>query len=120
MNNISRKKKHFLTHKKAKIRIDHLWPRYLLIILLSFSLSFLLAYKLYQGGKITGFLLRIAELESINSEIDQSMREKVLQIQMESKSYDKLSQELKVVRQENTELKEDVLFYEKIVGKRPK
>ena len=70
--------------------------------------------------KITGFLLRIAELESINSEIDQSMREKVLQIQMESKSYDKLSQELKVVRQENTELKEDVLFYEKIVGKRPK
>tara|TARA_B110000003_G_scaffold186915_1_gene185781 strand:- start:13375 stop:13737 length:363 start_codon:yes stop_codon:yes gene_type:complete len=120
MNNISRKKKHFLTHKKAKIRIDHLWPRYLLIILLSFSLSFLLSYKLYQGGKITGFLLRIAELESINSEIDQSMREKVLQIQMESKSYDKLSQELKVVRQENTELKEDVLFYEKIVGKRPK
>ena len=82
MNNISRKKKHFLTHKKAKIRIDHLWPRYLLIILLSFSLSFLLSYKLYEGGKITGFLLRIAELESINSEIDQSMREKVLQIQI--------------------------------------
>lgn len=120
MNNISRKRKHSLTHKKAKISIDHLWPRYLVIILLSFSLSFLFTYKIYDGGKITGFLLRITELETINSEINQNMREKVLQAQMESKSYDKLSQELNVVRQKNTELKEDILFYEKIVGKRPK
>ena len=120
MNNISRKRKQSLTHKKAKIRIDHLWPRYLLIILFTFSLSFLFSYKIYNGGKITGFLLRIAELENINSEIDRSRREKVLQIQMESKSYDKLTQELNIVRQKNIELKEDNLFYEKIVGKRPK
>ena len=120
MNNISRKRKQSLTHKKAKIRIDHLWPRYLLIILFTFSLSFLFSYKIYNGGKITGFLLRIAELENINSEIDRSRREKVLQIQIESKSYDKLVQELKVANRQNIELKEDILFYEKIVGKRPK
>jgi len=35
-------------------------------------------------------------------------------------SYDKLAQEVKAVKQENTGLKEDNLFYEKIVGKRPK
>ena len=120
MNNISRKRKHSLTHRKAKVRIDRLWPKYLLIILLTFSLSFLFSYKIYDGGKITGFLLRIAELENINSEIDKSMREKVLQIQMESKSYDKLTQELDIAKQKNIELKEDILFYEKIVGKRPK
>ena len=60
------------------------------------------------------------KLENINSEIDKSMREKVLQIQMESKSYDKLTQELDIAKQKNIELKEDILFYEKIVGKRPK
>jgi len=74
----------------------------------------------YDGGQMTGFLLKIVELEGINKKYDKNILEKSLEIQMKSISYDKISQELKVVKQQNTELKEDILFYEKIVGKRPK
>jgi len=120
MNKLSRKRSHSLTRKKARIRIDRLWPQYLIAILLTISLCFGVFYKVYDGGKITGFLLKIAELESINKEYDKNMLETSLEIQMRLISYDKLAQELKVVKLQNTELKEDVMFYEKIVGKRPR
>tara|TARA_B110000967_G_C18859133_1_gene548904 strand:+ start:550 stop:912 length:363 start_codon:yes stop_codon:yes gene_type:complete len=120
MNNIPRKRSNSLTRKKAKVRMDYLWPKYLLVFLLTITLSIIFFYKVYDGGQITGFLLRIVELESINKEYDKNILEKSLEIQMRSISYDKLAQELVVVKQQNIELKEDVLFFEKIVGKRPK
>ena len=33
---------------------------------------------------------------------------------------DKLSEDIRAIKEENNELKEDILFYEKIVGKRKK
>jgi len=118
MSNISRKRNNSLTRKKARIRIDRLWPQYLAVILLTITVCLILFYKVCDGGKITGFLLKIAELESINKEYDKNLLESSLEIKMRSISYDKLAKELKVVKQQNTELKENVLFYEKIVGKR--
>jgi len=120
MNNISKKRNNSLTRKKARIRIDRLWPNYLSIVLLSIFLSFIFFYKVYEGGQITGFLLKIAELEGINKKHKKNMLKTGLEIQIRSISYDKLAKELRVAKEQNTELKADVLFYEKIVGKRPK
>jgi hypothetical protein len=120
MSNISKKRNNSLTRKKVKIRIDRVWPNYLTIVLLSILITSTFFYKVYDGGQLTGFLLKIAELESINIEQNKNILETSLEIQMRSISYDKLAQELKVIKEQNTELKADVLFYEKIVGKRPK
>jgi hypothetical protein len=120
MSNLSKKRKHSLTGKKARIRTERIWPQQLSIILLTIFLCFVFFYKVYDAGKITRFLLKIAELESINKEYEKSLLETRLEIQMGLISYDKLAQEVKAVKQENTGLKEDNLFYEKIVGKRPK
>jgi hypothetical protein len=120
MKHISKKRNYLLTTKKARIRIDHLWPKYLAVMLLTILFSVVFFYRVYDGGQMTGFLLKIVELEGINKKYDKNILEKSLEIQMKSISYDKISQELKVVKQQNTELKEDILFYEKIVGKRPK
>ena len=120
MSNISRKRNNSLTRKKARIRIDRLWPQYLAVILLTITVCLILFYKVCDGGKITGFLLKIAELESVNKEYDKNRLETSLEIQMALISYDKLAEELKATKEQNIQLKEDVMFYEKIVGKRPR
>jgi hypothetical protein len=120
MNKMSRKRSHSLTRKKARIRLDRLWPQYLIVIFLTLFLCSVFFYKVYDGGQITGFLLKIAELESVNKEYDKNRLETSLEIQMALISYDKLAEELKATKEQNIQLKEDVMFYEKIVGKRPR
>ena len=120
MQNISRRRKQSLTLKKAKVNIGQSWPKYLLTTLLTVAFCTVFFYRLYDGGEITGFLLNISELETKNQELEKVIFENNLEIQMRTISYDKLAEEIKVIKEESTALKEDVMFYEKIVGRRQK
>ena len=120
MQNISRRKKQSLTRKKAKIEIGQSWPRYLITILFTGILCAVLFYKIFDGGNVIGFLSRISELESLKQGLDKVILEKNLATKIRDISYDKLAEELKATKEENIKLKEDVMFYESIVGKRQK
>ena len=55
---------------------------------------------------------------SINRLQEKELLELKLELQMSQISYEKNVSALREVKEKNTELKESVLFYEKIVGKR--
>ena len=75
-------------------------------------------YYLFDGGKSIKFILTIDELTEFNRLQEKELLELNLELQMSQISYAKISTALKEAKKESTELKESVLFYEKIVGKR--
>jgi len=84
----------------------------------SLIIGFGSAFYLFDGGKSIDFLIKIDELSKYNSVHEKELLERKLELQMSQISYEKITTSLKEVKEENTKLKESVLFYEKIVGKR--
>jgi hypothetical protein len=118
MQNISKKRKYKLTGNPARIKTGSGWPGYLITALLFLIIGFGSTYYFFDGGKSINFLLKIDELGHYNSIQEKELLELKLELQMSQISYEKIATSLKDVKEENTELKESVLFYEKIVGKR--
>ena len=115
-----KKRKNLITHKTHKIKSGSLWPRYLLLTLMFFSLGFYSAYKFFDAGNVSQTLLENAKLELQINQNESKIADLEVQVQMSNEVNNKLSEDIKVIQEENNELKEDVLFYEKIVGKRKK
>ena len=115
-----KKRKNLITHKTHKIKSGSLWPRYLLLTLMFFSLGFYSAYKFFDAGNVSQTLLENAKLELLINQNESKIADLEVQVQMSNEVNNKLSEDIKVIQEENNELKEDVLFYEKIVGKRKK
>ncbi len=118
MKNQSKKRNYKLTGNTARIKTGSVWPSYLLIAMLFSSIGFGFTYYYFHGGKSIKFLLTIDELKGLNSTIEKKLLELRLELKMSQISYEKISTNLKESKEENTELKESILFYEKIVGKR--
>ena len=115
-----KKRKNLITHKTHKVKSGSLWPRYLLLTLMFFSLGFYSAYKFFDAGNVSETLLEMAKLEIQINENESQIAELELKVQMNKEVNDKLSEDIRAIQLENNELKEDILFYEKIVGKRKK
>lgn len=115
-----KKRKNLITHKTHKVKSGSLWPRYLLLTLMFFSLGFYSAYKFFDAGNVSETLLEMAKLEIQINENESQIAELELKVQMNKEVNDKLSKDIRAIQLENNELKEDILFYEKIVGKRKK
>ena len=62
----------------------------------------------------------MAKLEIQINENESQIAELELKVQMNKEVNDKISEDMRAIKLENNELKEDILFYEKIVGKRKK
>jgi len=62
----------------------------------------------------------MAKLEIQINENESQIAELELKVKMNKEVNDKLSEDMRAIQLENNELKEDILFYEKIVGKRKK
>jgi hypothetical protein len=77
-----------------------------------------MSYYYVDGGKSINFLLKIDELQQYNAKQEKELLELKLELQMSQISYEKISKGLKEAKEENTNLKESILFYEKVVGKR--
>ena len=81
-------------------------------------IGFACTYYYVDGGKSINFLLKIDELQQYNVKQEKELLELKLELQMSQISYEKISKGLKEAKEENTNLKESILFYEKVVGKR--
>jgi len=118
MKNISKKRNYRLTGNTARINTGSVWPSYIVIAMIFVSVGFGIAYHYFNGGKSISFLLKIDELEQFSKQQEKEALALKLELQMSQISYEKIAKSLKEAKEENTELKESVLFYEKIVGKR--
>jgi hypothetical protein len=87
---------------------------------IALSIGFGFGYRLFDGGEATSFLMEIVELDSRNKKLEKDLVNKDLDMKVRTITYDKIADELAATKKENNELKEEILFYEKIVGKRKK
>ena len=118
MINKSKKRNYKLTRNTARIKTGSIWPGYLLIAVLFLFSGAGFTYYFFDGGKSIKFLLTIDELKQLNSLQEKELLALKLEFQMSQISYGKLATTLKESKEKNTTLKESILFYEKIVGKR--
>ena len=118
MQKISKKRNYKLTRNTARISTGSVWPNYLLAGIFFISIGFACTYYYVDGGKSIKFLLKINALEQYNTKQEKELLQLKLELQMSQISYEQISKGLKEVKEENTSLKESVLFYEKVVGKR--
>ena len=72
------------------------------------------------GGKNVKIYARLINLQNINYEQNNENLKIKLEIDKNDISIQKLSDQNKELNEENNKLKEDVLFYEKMLGKRRK
>ena len=117
---ISKKRKQRITKSKARIKLGSSWLAYVGITLIALSIGFGFGYRLFDGGGATSFLMEIVELDSRNKKLEKDLVNKDLDMKVRTITYDKIADELAATKKENNELKEEILFYEKIVGKRKK
>jgi uncharacterized protein (UPF0335 family) len=113
-------RKKSIVNKKYKLTTGSHWPKYLLISILFFVTGVGLSYHFLNAGRLTEFILRIAELEKELRGLEQEYAEINAELKISNLAKDKLLQDLTAAKEENNILQEDVLFYEKIVGKRKK
>jgi len=118
MQNISKKRNYKLTRNTARIRTGSLWPGYIVSGMVFVFMGFACTYYFFDGGKSINYLLKIDELKQYNAQQEKELLELKLELQMSQISYEKISKGLKDAKEENTKLKESILFYEKVVGKR--
>ena len=118
LNKIQRKRRIKLAKGKPNIKVGSFWIRNIFIVLIIFSFSIFFAYKVFNGDEAVNYLLKINNLRNNNSAMQDELDTVNLKYQMLEVAISKKDEELKKLKEENNELQEEVLFYEKIVGKR--
>jgi len=107
-----------VTRRRMRVKMGATWHTYLVIAGLSFIGGVALTYWELNGGSVIGFISKIESLEADNQSIQGQLLQQKIELQLKSISGDKVSGDITKLQQENNKLKEDVLFYEKIVGKK--
>jgi hypothetical protein len=90
----------------------------MIIAALSFIGGAWFTYYELKGGSVIGFISKIEALESENQSMQGQLLQQKIELQLKSISGDKVSGDITKLQEENAKLKEDILFYEKIVGKK--
>ena len=112
-------RKHFaVTRRSMSVRSNRSWHTYLVIAGLAFMSGATFAYWELNGGSVIGFISKIQALEEENKSIQGKLLQQKIELQLKSISSDKVSGDITKLQEENNKLKEDILFYEKIVGKK--
>ena len=112
------KKNNRLLRKKVRVQTGAIWPIYMILALVFFSLGAGIAYKVLEGGRATEFFLKIRQLNEAKKIAEQELQKTRLELEFAKISLENISNNNKVLKDKNNKLQEDVLFYEKIVGKR--
>lgn len=107
-----------VTRRRMRIKTGASWHTYLMIVVFSFIGGAGLTYWELNGGSVIGFISKIEALESENQSIQGQLLQQKIEIQLKSISGDKVSGDISKLQEENNKLKEDILFYEKILGKK--
>jgi len=107
-----------ITRRKMRIKASASWHTYLIIAALSFIGGAGWTYYELNGGTLIGFISKIQALEAENQSIQGQLLHQKIELQLKSISGDKVSEDITKLQAENAKLKEDILFYENIVGKK--
>jgi uncharacterized membrane protein YjgN (DUF898 family) len=107
-----------ITRRRMRIKTGASWHTYLMIAVLSFIGGAGVAYWELNGGSVIGFISKIQALEAENQSIQGQLLQQKIELQLKSISGDKVSGDITKLQEENAKLKEDILFYEKIAGKK--
>jgi len=102
-----------VTRRRMRIKTGASWHTYLMIAALSFIGGVGLTYWELNGGSVIGFISKIEALEAENQSIQGQLLQQKIEIQLKP-----ISGDISKLQEENNKLKEDILFYEKIVGKK--
>jgi hypothetical protein len=110
-------RRHFgLTAKQVAVRSQRPWYFQWVVAALFIVAGYMLAYWQFTGGENLAEKLKQAVLEN------QGLQTKIIQVerqlQIEQASQVNLNKELNLVQDENIKLKEDLLFYKNMVGKK--
>ena len=107
-----------VTRRRMRIKAGAAWHTYLIIAALSFIGGAGFTYWELNGGSVIGFISKIQALEAENQSIQGQLLQQKIELQLKSISGDKVSGDITKLQEENAKLKEEILFYEKIVGKK--
>tara|TARA_B100000768_G_scaffold179649_1_gene197798 strand:+ start:901 stop:1257 length:357 start_codon:yes stop_codon:yes gene_type:complete len=113
-------REHYLVRKKPRIQTRENWPNYVFFSALFLVVGFGITYYLLDGGKYGKIYAQLIDLQNINYEQNNENLKIKLEIDKNNISMQKLFEQNKELNEENNKLKESVLFYEKIIGKRRK
>ena len=113
-------KAHYLVRKKLHIQTRANWPNYIFFSALFLIIGVSTTYYLFDGGKYVKIYAQLIDLQNVNYEQNNENLKIKLEIDKNDISMQKLSEQNKVLKEENNKLKEDVIFYEKMLGKRKK
>jgi len=110
-------RRHFgLTAKQVAVRSQRPWYFQWVVVVLLIALGYAVAYWRFTGGDNLTVKLNQAILE--NQVFQTKIIQVEQQIKIEQASQKNLNEELKLVHDENIKLKEDLLFYKKMLGKK--
>lgn len=112
------KKNNRLLRKSIKVQTGSLWPYFIGIAVIFFFSGSGTVYYLFNGGKVSSFFIKIYELEELNRAQEIDFIALKLKLETLRIAFDTASEDNQALQEKNSKLKEDILFYEKIVGKR--
>ena len=111
---------HYLVRKKPRIQTKANWPNYVFFSAFFLIVGFSSSFYLLDGGKYAKIYAQLMDLQNLNYEQKNEILKIELEIDKNDISMQKLSEQNKELNEENNKLKEDVLFYEKMIGKKRK
>ena len=118
------KRKRSIVRKKVQIRTDKVWIKYILIALIFLLFGSGSTYYLTDGGRSIRFFLESARLENelkrTKAELSGANQKLQSELEIKNITHEKIINELNTVKTENNDLKENIMFYEKILGKKGK
>ncbi len=110
-------RRHFgLTAKQVAVRSQRPWYFQWLVAILFVLAGYVLAYWQFAEGESLSDQLKQSVLE--NQHFQTQIIQLEQRVKIEQAAQKNLNEELKVVHDENIKLKEDVLFYKKMVNKK--
>jgi len=111
---------HYLARGKPRIQTRANWPNYVFISAFFLIAGLSITYYLLDGGKYAKIYAQLIDSKNLNYDQKNENLKIKLEIDKNDISMQKLSDQNKELNEENNKLKEDVLFYEKMLGKRRK
>jgi cell division protein FtsB len=118
LNKIQRKRRIKLVQGKPNIKVGSMWFKTMLFGFLIFLITVFFSYKVFDGSNSFQYLLKINEQNDAILGYKDKIHKLNLELQLNEVAMSKKDDELKKLKEENNDLQEEILFYEKIVGKR--
>jgi len=118
LKKIQRKKRIKLAQGKPNIKVGSFWIKNVIYIFVAFVFAVFLSYKIFDGSSTFDYLLKIKDQNSQIVELTDQFDKLNLEIELLEISLNKKDEDLQKLEEKNNDLQEEILFYEKIVGKR--